>query len=57
MDGKEERKAALELGQRTLQANREHLEALKTYTQKLEAELETLDKLIVRRRAFFQGHF
>lgn len=57
MDGKEERKAALELGQRTLQANREHLEALKTYTQKLEAELETLDKLIVRRRVFFQGHF
>ncbi|KAF8558784.1 hypothetical protein OG21DRAFT_1454685 [Imleria badia] len=50
MNGKEESKAVLELGQRTLQANKEHADALKTYTQKLEAELETLDKLIVRRR-------
>jgi hypothetical protein len=48
MDEKEEYKGIVELGQRTLQANREHLDALKSYTQKLEAELETLDKLLVR---------
>jgi len=48
MDEKTETKGVVELGQCTLQANREHLDALKTYTQRLEVELETLDKLLVR---------
>ena len=55
MDAKEENKGIVELGQRTLEANREHLDAVKSYTQKLEIELETLDKLVVRRPVFFEG--
>ncbi|KAI9574482.1 Homeodomain-like protein [Boletus coccyginus] len=46
MDEKTETKGVVELGQSALQANMEHLDALKTYTQRLEAELETLDKLL-----------
>ncbi|KAH0840116.1 hypothetical protein J3R83DRAFT_1092 [Lanmaoa asiatica] len=46
MDRKQEDKGVVELGQATLQANKEHMNALKTYTQKLEAELETLNKLL-----------
>ena len=37
-----------ELAQKTLQANKDHLHALEGYTQKLEAELERFDKLLVR---------
>lgn len=48
MDEKTETKGVVELGQSALQANVEHLDALKSYTQRLEAELETLDKLLVR---------
>lgn len=48
MDRRQENKAVVELAQGTLQANKEHLDALKAYTQKLEAELEVFDKLLVR---------
>lgn len=48
MDSGQENTAVVELGQGTLQANNEHLNALKAYTQKLEAELEVVDKLLVR---------
>ncbi|KAF8450309.1 hypothetical protein L210DRAFT_3684140 [Boletus edulis BED1] len=50
MDGEVDNEGVAELGQRTLQANKKHTDALKTYIQELEAELETLDRLIVRRR-------
>lgn len=33
---------------RTLQANKDHQYALKVYTERLEAELASVDKLIVR---------
>ena len=33
--------------QRSIQANQDHQFALKTYTERLEAELESLDKLLV----------
>lgn len=48
MDRRQENKTVVELGQGTLEANKEHLNALKEYTQKLEAELEVFDKLLVR---------
>lgn len=34
--------------QKTLQANKDHQYALKVYTERLEAELRTIDKLLVR---------
>ena len=36
-----------ELAQKALQANKEHQYALKLYTERLEAELEAVDKLLV----------
>lgn len=36
-----------ELTQEVLQANKDHQYALKVYTEKLEAELEAVDKLLV----------
>ena len=38
-----------ELAQKALQANKEHQYALKLYTERLEAELEAVDKLLVRK--------
>ena len=38
-----------ELVQPAVQANKEHQYALKVYTERLEAELEHLDKLLVGR--------
>jgi len=37
-----------ELVQRSVQANKDHQAALKSYTERLEAELEALDSLLVR---------
>lgn len=54
---RQENKGVVELAQETLQANKEHLHALESYTQRLEAELERFDKLLVRRRLFFECHF
>jgi hypothetical protein len=34
--------------QKALQANKDHQYALKVYTERLEAELATVDKLLVR---------
>ena len=39
--------AARELAQKTLQANKDHQYALKIYTERLEAELDAVDKLLV----------
>lgn len=36
-----------ELAQKALQANKDHQYALKVYTERLEAELEAVDKLLV----------
>lgn len=52
MDTQQEHKGVAELVQSTLEANKEHLLALKSYTERLEAELETFDKLLVRRLDF-----
>lgn len=43
--------------QQSIQANREHQAALKSYTEKLESELEALDKLLVRqpKKSHFDG--
>lgn len=49
MDSRQENSEVVELAQGTLQANKEHLHALETYTQRLEDELERFDKLLVRR--------
>lgn len=38
--------------QSALQANKDHQYALKVYTERLEAELETVDRLIVRRTTY-----
>ena len=38
---------AKELAQNALQANKDHQYALKVYTERLEAELEAVDKLLV----------
>ena len=38
---------AKDLAQKALQANKNHQYALKIYTERLEAELESLDKLLV----------
>jgi hypothetical protein len=38
-----------ETAQKALQANKEHQYALKVYTERLETELRTIDKLLVRR--------
>ena len=40
-------RSAKELVQPAVQANKEHQYALKVYTERLEAELEHLDKLLV----------
>lgn len=40
-----------ELTQEALQANKDHQYALKVYTERLEAELEAVDKLLVSTRA------
>lgn len=37
-----------ELAQKAVQANKDHYNALKLYTERLEAELEAVDKLLVR---------
>lgn len=42
---------AKELAQKALQANKDHQYALKLYTERLEAELEAVDKLLVSRFA------
>lgn len=57
MDTEQENKGAVELAEETLQANKEHLVALKAYTQKLEADLEEFDKLLVRCPVFLEDHF
>ena len=44
-----------ELVQPAVQANKEHQYALKVYTERLEAELEHLDKLLVRMLHFLVG--
>lgn len=36
-----------EVAQQALQANKDHQYALKVYTERLEAELKTIDKLLV----------
>ena len=36
-----------ELAQRALQSNKDHQYALRVYTERLEAELEAVDKLLV----------
>ena len=41
--------AARELAQKALQANKDHQYALKIYTERLEAELDAVDKLLVRK--------
>lgn len=38
-----------ELAQRALQSNKDHQYALRVYTERLEAELEVVDKLLVSR--------
>ena len=37
-----------EIAKRALQANKDHQYALKVYTERLEAELKAIDKLLVR---------
>jgi hypothetical protein len=37
-----------ETAQKALQANKDHQYALKVYTERLETELRTIDKLLVR---------
>ena len=37
-----------EVAKQALQANKDHQYALKVYTERLEAELQTIDKLLVR---------
>lgn len=37
-----------ELSQRAMSANKDHQYALKVYTERLQSELETVDKLLVR---------
>lgn len=39
--------ATSELAQKVVQANKDHQYALKVYTERLEAELEAVDKLLV----------
>jgi hypothetical protein len=38
-----------ETAQKALQANKDHQYALKVYTERLETELRTIDKLLVHR--------
>lgn len=54
MDEKGGNQGIVEMAQQTLEANKAHLDALKTYTQRLEAELAKLDKLLVRRFVVLQ---
>ena len=44
-----------DLVQPVVQANKEHQYALKVYTERLEVELEHLDKLLVRMLHFLVG--
>lgn len=47
MDSTEELDGINVIAQKTLQANKVHQYALKVYTERLEAELRTIDKLLV----------
>lgn len=42
-----------ELAQKVVQANKDHQYALKVYTERLDAELEAVDKLLVSCPFFF----